>query len=190
MIPQKGGGTLNKLKFLKEALPVLTLLGIIEVLTGSVLSRSGFHGISGLIALIPALISIRGNVAGSFASRLGSMAHLGSFEPMHPLKTSKDGILAAVLLSPGLSAFIVIAAYGFALLFGVSMNFIAVLAVVVLTSITSSIVLIFLSIYSVVVSFKMGVDPDNVVTPIIATIGDFTTVFILAGYIALWEVLF
>jgi len=32
------------------------------------------------------------------------------------------------------------------------------------------------------------VDPDNVVTPIIATAGDFITVFLLAGYIVLWEV--
>lgn len=179
---------MNRTKFLKEALPVLTMLGIIEVFTGFALSRSGFHGITGLITIIPALISIRGNVAGSFASRLGSMAHLGTFDPQHPLKTSWDGILAVILMSAGFSAFVVTVAYGIFLAFGTSMNFAAVLTVVLLTSITSSAILSFLSVYSVVLAFRRGVDPDNVVTPIIATIGDFITVFLLAGYIALWEV--
>ena len=45
-----------------------------------------------------------------------------------------------------------------------------------------------LSVYSVSLAFRKGVDPDNVVSPLIATVGDFVTVFLLAGYIVLWEV--
>ena len=179
---------MNKAKFVREALPVLTMLGIIEVFTGFALSRSDFRGITGLIVIIPALISIRGNVAGSFASRLGSMAHLGTFDPKHPIKTSGDGILAVIIMSAGFSAFVVTVAYAIFLIFGISMNFPAVLTVVLLTSITSSTILAFLSVYSVALAFGRGVDPDNVVTPIIATAGDFITVFLLAGYIVLWEV--
>ncbi len=179
---------MNKGKFVREALPVLTMLGIIEIFAGTVLSKSDFHGIPGLIAIIPALISIRGNVAGSFASRLGSMAHLGTFDPKHPFRTSRDGMIAVIVMSVFLSTLAVTVAYiGFSVA-GVQMNYAGVLTVVLFTSLTSSTFLSFLSVYSVSLAFRKGVDPDNVVTPLIATIGDFVTVFLLAGYIILWEV--
>ncbi len=180
---------MNRAKFVREALPVLTMLGIIEIFAGTALSKSDFHGISGLIAIIPALISIRGNVAGSFASRLGSMVHIGTFDIKHPFRTSRDGILAVIIMSVLLSTLVVTVAFiGFHLAH-IRMNYVAVLTVVLLTSLTSSTLLSLLSVYSVSLAFKKEVDPDNVVTPLIATVGDFVTVFLLAAYIVLWEVL-
>ncbi len=154
--------------------------------TGYVLSGAGLGAIPGLLAVVPALISLRGNVNGSFASRLGSMAHLGIFDPENPFKTAKQGLKAVVFMSvafsvlAGISSSLILSATGH------KVDVLGILFVVSLTAVLSSVFLSALSVISVSISFKRKIDPDNVVVPIIATVGDLLSVIIMAFFIWLW----
>ncbi len=185
----KGGRGMDKAKFFREAFPVLTMLGVIEIFTGYVLSGSGLAAVPGLLAVVPALISLRGNISGSFASRLGSMAHLGIFDPDRPLKTAKEGLKAVILMSIAFSLFAGITASLLLPLSGHPVDVMGILFVVSLTAVASSSFLSLLSIVSVSASFKMKIDPDNVVVPIIATVGDLLSMLFMAFFIWLWVVI-
>ncbi len=184
----RGGGSVDRRKFIREALPVLTFLGTIEVFTGYVLSGAGLKAIPGLLAVVPALISLRGNVSGSFASRLGSMAHLGIFDPEKPFKTAKEGVKAVVFMSVAFS--VLAGIFASLILYGTGhdVDFVGIIFVVSMTALLSSLLLSTLSILSVSISFRRKIDPDNVVVPIISTVGDLMSVAIMAFFIWLWGV--
>ena len=176
-------------KFIKEAFPALVFLGIVEALGGLFLSGSGAQKIPGMLAVIPALISLRGNVSGSFASRLGSMAHLGIFDPEHPFRSAKDGIKAAITLSIGFSFFAAVLGVGATYLSGRPPDIWAVIAITLLTSAFSSILLSSIAVLSVSFSFRRKIDPDNVVVPLLSTFGDLLSIVIMSFFIWLWVVL-
>jgi mgtE-like transporter len=173
---------------LMEAFPALVILGMVEAVGGIFLSSSGAHAIPGMLAVVPALISLRGNISGSFASRLGSLAHLGVFDPAHPFSSSKEGIKAAITLSVSFSAFAAILASALTWMSGTVPDIYGVLTVTVLTSNVSSTILSSVAVLSVAFAFRHKIDPDNVVVPLLSTVGDLLSIMIMSAFIWLWVV--
>ena len=180
---------MDRIKFVREAFPALVILGMVEAVGGLFLSGSGVQRIPGLITAVPALISLRGNISGSFASRLGSMAHLGVFDPAHPFKSSKEGVKAAIFLSLSFSVFAGLLGAGATYLTGALPDIPAILTIVFLTAAFSSAILSSTAVLSVAFSFKHSIDPDNVVVPLISTIGDLLSIMIMAFFIWAWMVM-
>lgn len=179
---------MDRKAMVKEAFPALVILGMVEAIGGIFLSGSGAHRIPGMLAVIPALISLRGNISGSFASRLGSLAHLGVFDPKHPFSSSKEGIKAAIVLSVSFSAFAALLAAGLTYLSGTVPSVAGVLTVTVLTSIVSSSILSSIAVLSVAFAFRHRIDPDNVVVPLLSTVGDLLSIVIMSAFIWFWVV--
>ncbi len=179
---------MDRKAMVREAFPALVILGVVEAIGGIFLSSSGAHYIPGMLAVVPALISLRGNISGSFASRLGSLAHLGIFDPEHPFSSSSEGIKAAILLSISFSAFSAILASILTYLSGSTPSVVGVLTVTVLTSIVSSTILSSVAVLSVSFAFKNRIDPDNVVVPLLSTVGDLLSIMIMSAFIWLWLV--
>ncbi len=180
---------MDRKALIKEAFPALLILGVVEAIGGIFLSGAGTDKVPGLLAVVPALISLRGNISGSFASRLGSLAHLGIFDPKHPFSSSKDGIKAAIIMSISFSVFASVLGSLITLMSGSSPDWIGVVVVVVLTSIVSSTILSSLAVLSVSFSFKHSIDPDNVVVPLLSTVGDILSIMIMAAFVWLWVML-
>jgi cation transporter-like permease len=63
-----------------------------------------------------------------------------------------------------------------------------VLAVTVLTSIVSSTILSSVAVLSVSFAFRHSIDPDNVVVPLLSTVGDLLSIMIMSAFIWLWVV--
>ncbi len=179
---------MDRKAMVREAFPALVVLGMVEALGGLFLSGSGAQAVPGMLAVIPALISLRGNISGSFASRLGSLAHLGIFDPKHPFSSSKEGIKAAIVMSISFSVFASLLAAAFTWLAGSIPDMAGVLTVTVLTSIVSSSILSSVAVLSVAFSFKHRIDPDNVVVPLLSTVGDLLSIVIMSVFIWLWVV--
>ncbi len=174
-------------RIMRESVPILFLLLLGELLAGVILANGELKlsQIPGLLILLPAILSLRGNISSALGSRFGSYMHLGLIEPEVKMSTFKKTVVkenfyASMLLNIMMSIALGIFAYFTALLTGVTDASIVVLTfVAVVAGFLSGFFLIFLTIFLAVFTSSKGMDPDNVLTPTVATIGDIFTLLFL-----------
>ena len=145
------------------------------------------EAVEGLFILIPVSIGMRGNIFGALAARLGTSIHSGLFE----VARNKSGMLfqnsyAAVLLTFATSATIGLLARAVASLLGLATVSVwdLVLVAVVAGLLSSSVVLV-VTIYVSITSYRRGWDLDSVGAPLITTTGDVVTLpsILVASYL-------
>jgi mgtE-like transporter len=167
----------TKGKIIKETFPseIISIIG--DIFAGLVLSVLifPFKSFLALILIIPALLSLRGNLSGPFIARTSRDFIIGSFSR----KSWLENALAAYFLSIITAIFI-----GF---FSVLLNWIIfrklLLPIIFYFSIPLISIVLTLSIsipcstYLNYLAFKKGLNPNNVVNPIMTAIDDFSTVF-------------
>lgn len=142
-----------------------------------------FLKVSEVYILVPALLGLKGNLEMTLASRLSTHAHLGHLE------TSLNSLVVGNLCLIQCQAVLV----GFlAAMAAVAMGWIPegqfdihhallLCASSVLTASSASFVLGVIMIGVIVVSKKMNINPDNIATPIAASLGDLTTLALLSS---------
>jgi mgtE-like transporter len=163
-------------KVLKEATPLLLLTVIGGVFAGSVLGKMEdiFVIIPGVFVLVPAILGLRGNVGISFGSRLSTLLHLGLMKPSFRLTPLLlNNVFGALSLSFSFSAFFGILAHILCLLLHLPSAGITKLTIIgVMCGAFSSIVMIPFTTFLAFFSFKKGMDPDDIISPAVAVIGD------------------
>ncbi len=172
---------------MRESVPILFLLLLGELIAGVILSNGELKlsQVPGLIILLPAILSLRGNVSSALGSRFGSYMHMGLVEAEVKLSTFKKSIVkqniyASMALNLIMSFALGVFAYFVALITGVTdANIITLSFIAVLAGFLSGFFLVFLTIFLAVFTSSKGMDPDNVLTPTVATIGDIFTVLFL-----------
>ena len=145
------------------------------------------EAVEGLFILIPVSIGMRGNIFGALAARLGTSIHSGLFE----VDFARSGLLfqnlyAAVLLTATTSVAMGLLGRSVAALLGIgTISVWLLIAVAFVGGIISSAVVLGVTVYLSVVSFRKGWDLDSVGAPLITTIGDIVTLpsILLASYI-------
>ena len=165
-------------KLLLEVFFVLMACGLLEILAGFALSRmeSLLESLPGLLIMVPPMMDLRGDINGSFASRLGSGIHMGIID-FRSSDEIIENLKAVIFLSLAVPALIALFSYSVCSIFGISsMSFFNLLFIAVCTGIVSSMILSALSIIVTYGTFVSGIDPDNVTIPVLATIGDFITI--------------
>ncbi|XP_059052637.1 solute carrier family 41 member 1-like [Achroia grisella] len=141
-----------------------------------------FQQVSEVYILVPALLGLKGNLEMTLASRLSTNAHLGHLE------TSLGALVIGNLCLIQCQAVLV----GFlAAMAAVAMGWIPygefdihhallLCASSVLTASFASFVLGLIMIGVIVISRKLYINPDNIATPIAASLGDLTTLALLS----------
>ncbi len=166
----------SKGKIIKEAFPseIVSIIG--DILAGVVLSVLilPFQSFILLILIIPALLSLRGNLSGPYIAR-----------------TSRDFIIGEFNRSSFLQN--VLSTYSLAIITGFVIGLLTILLDTLLIKIglipwTSLLIIPVISISLTIsisipcstllnyIAFKNGLDPNNVVSPIMTAIDDFLTV--------------
>ncbi|HEC38890.1 MAG TPA: hypothetical protein ENI29_11695 [bacterium] len=167
----------SKEKIIKETFPseVISIIG--DIFAGLVLSILilPFDSFLVLILMIPALLSLRGNLSGPFIARTSRDFIIGSFSR----KSWFENVLATYTLSIITAIFIG--------LFSVVLNFtifrlfllpIIYFFVIPLISIVLTLTIsIPCSTALNYLAFKKGLNPNNIVNPIMTAVDDFSTVF-------------
>jgi mgtE-like transporter len=173
-------------RIMRESVPILFLLLLGELIAGVILINGElkFSQIPGLLILLPAILSLRGNVSSAMGSRFGSYMHLGLVDTEMKLTTFKkpivkENIYASMVLNLGLSFVLGIFAYFVATLAGVAADVLVLTFVAVVAGFLSGFFLVFLTIFLAIFTSSKGMDPDNVLSPTVATIGDIFTVLFL-----------
>uniref|UniRef100_A0A336K5J5 CSON009356 protein n=1 Tax=Culicoides sonorensis TaxID=179676 RepID=A0A336K5J5_CULSO len=143
-----------------------------------------FKDISELFILIPSLLGLKGNLDMCLASRLSTQANLGNMTSKKVILKMIIGNIALVQIQATVAAFIVSI---FAIGVGQAMNgafdfrhACVVTAAAMFTATSSCFVLDFFLIAMVLASIKLKMNPDNLATPLAASIGDVVSISVFS----------
>ncbi|WP_129114226.1 magnesium transporter [Halegenticoccus tardaugens] len=174
---------------METMLPVLTVLTVVELASGLVLDT--FEGTllqyPSLLVLVPVTIGMAGNLGSILAARLSTALHLGLLQFGPENDALVGNALATVALSltifplVGAGAWIVQTIVG-----GSELG----LGTVVLVAFTSGAVLAILAIVVTFVTtyaaYRLELDPDDVVIPVVTNTCDVLGVLVLFGAVRLF----
>jgi mgtE-like transporter len=167
----------------REALPFELIATVGGVIAGVVFSgmTNELKMIPGLLVIYPGVLGLRGNISSTLGSRLGSAIHLGLITDLDrhnpELMNNISGslilsVIIAVIL--GFLGHFVTLALGFE-----SAGVLELTLICVISAFTSGVILSIIAALMAVGMFRFGFDPDNVVTPSIATLGDIVSMLML-----------
>ena len=164
---------------IKEGLIALLICAVGDLIAGIILGKMTFflEAFPGLLVIIPGAIGMRGNIFGSFASRLSSNLHIGIISPQFEFSEQLNfNIFTSFVLTLVLSIFLGIVGKIFCLLLHYpSMELIDFILICTIAGIISNLVMLPITMLVSFKSFEHGWDPDNITSPIIAAFGDLLT---------------
>ncbi|MFP8891117.1 magnesium transporter [Natrialbaceae archaeon A-CW2] len=177
----------------RQALPVLLIAlggGLFAglVLEGLVESVQRFPG---LLVMVPVFLATRGNVYGALGGRIASGLHQGLIEPRFQRDERLiNAVLASFINGIGISVVIAFVTWGALALIGwPAAEWYEFLAIMLISGVLTSVVLIFGLLAIIFAGYKYGYDPDNLVGPIVTTLGDIFGMLFLLLAVGLVEVL-
>ena len=137
--------------------------------------------IAGLFILVPVSIGMRGAIFGALAARLGTSIHAGLFE----VNRDREGqlfqnVYAATLLTLGTAVIMGLLARGIAGLLGIAtISALEFIVIALVGGVLSSALVLAVTVYLSITSFRRGWDLDAVGAPLITAIGDVVTLPLL-----------
>lgn len=177
------------LRIMLESSPIFIVCGLLSSFSGQILG-SGLDAImaaTGILTMVPAFLEDGGAIGSILAAKFSSMLHVGSIKPsFKPSRSILKLFLMMHLIGIIIFPLIGIFAYSISLLLHLSSYSIFEM---MLISFIAGEILIFIAnniaYYLSVISFKIGVNPDNVVIPLLTSAMDFVGTASLIGVVYL-----
>ena len=176
-------------KIVKHGLPLLTITILIEIFAGQILQgkQESLLLFPVFLISIPVINSISGNIGSVLGARLASGLHVGYIRLSLKDKEMHDNLLISILI--GLITYLILAiVIYFLALFGniiEDITLIEFVAIIVLTGFLLICVVSLISVFTAFLSFKRGLDPDDMVAPVVTTVGDVMGIVFLFTIIGL-----
>ncbi|XP_022214021.2 solute carrier family 41 member 3 isoform X1 [Drosophila obscura] len=143
-----------------------------------------FKNVSELFILVPALLGLKGNLDMCLASRLSTQVNLGNMTSRQDVVRMIVGNIALVQVQATVASFLVAM---FAVSVGAAMtgefyfeNVMLLTASAMFTATSSCFVLDFVLVAVILFSQKYHLNPDNLATPLAASIGDVVSISLLS----------
>ena len=166
----------------RATLPVLLALTLVEVGSGLVLG--GFEPqllrYPTLLTLVPVTIGTAGNLGSILAARLSTAFHLGtlSFDPGN--EDLAGNAVATVALALTLFPVVGVGAWGLTTLVGgVRLSVWTVVTIAVASGIGLAVLAVVVTITVTYVAYRLELDPDDVVIPVVTNVCDVLGVVVL-----------
>jgi mgtE-like transporter len=174
----------------RQSLPVLLIALVGGLFAGLVLKElvARVERFPGLLVMVPVFLATRGNVYGALGGRIASGLHQGLIDPRFAWDDRLvNAALASFVNGIGISAVIGVVTWFALLILGWEHALLVEFVLIMLVSgLLTSAVMIFGLLGLLFAGFKRGYDPDNLVGPIVTTLGDiFGMVFL---FFSVWLV--
>ena len=171
----------------KQALPVIIVSLVAGLFAGTLLGtetmREGIESVPGILLLLPAFLATRGGVYGSLGARLSSGLHQGLIDPHFEWNDRlRNAVVASFLNGMIVSVFIAVLAWGVLFVLGREGSLLQLLIVMIVAALLSAFAMLGVLLTVIFKGYRRGLDPDNVIGPVVTTVGDvFGVVFLLIG---------
>ncbi|PSQ43375.1 ABC transporter permease [Halobacteriales archaeon SW_7_68_16] len=167
---------------LRRTLPLLLGLSLVELGSGLVLGafEADLLASPSLLALVPVTIGTAGNLGSVLASRLSTAVHLGTIN-FDPTDDRLAGNAVAVV-ALGLTLFPVIGASVWLLTdltVGTRLAPTTVVAVAATAGATLAVLALVVTVVATYVAYRRGLDPDDIVIPVVTNLCDVLGVVVL-----------
>jgi len=160
----------------REALPILVIAlggGLFAglVLEGLLESVERFPG---LLVMVPVFLATRGNVYGALGGRISSGLHQGLINPKFERNERLlNAVIASFINGIGISIVIGLISWGALTILGrPSAALFELVGIMLIAGVLTSFVMIGGLLLLIFTGYKLGYDPDNLVGPIVTTLGD------------------
>lgn len=177
----------------REALPVLLVALCGGIFAGLVLEGlvEQVERFPGLLVMVPVFLATRGNVYGALGGRIATGLHQGLVDPEFEWQERLgNAVLASFINGVGIS--LLIGVFTWLALFALgweSAPMYELVAIMLLAGVLTSVVMIAGLLLLIFAGFRRGYDPDNLVGPIVTTLGDIFGMLFLLLSVGLVEVL-
>ena len=157
----------------KRGIPVLLIAAIISTTSGQLLHarQELLIDFSVLLILIPPLIKIGGDTGSILGARLSSAFHLGLADSVTSVVVT-NSVLACLLIGCVSCVALSVVVWAAALLLDIEVVYVVLLKVTLIAGGIDMIVVFAATIGMASLAHRYGLDPDDVVIPIITSIGD------------------
>ncbi|MDF1534438.1 MAG: magnesium transporter [Methanosarcinaceae archaeon] len=169
-----------------RGLPVLLITCVIGIAAGQVLNSrvDSLISMPVLLMMIPALIKIGGDTGSMLGARLSSAFHMGFGSHIHKNPVIRNSVIAALIVGMIASIALSMIVWFVSTWMNLGMGFVTLLQISLITTSLELLIVFSATIVIAVTSHRYGLDPDDTVIPLIATIGDL--VGVLGIFIALY----
>ncbi|WP_210409245.1 magnesium transporter [Methanococcoides sp. NM1] len=160
---------------INRGLPILFLTSLLGLTAGQMLNSQldNLIAIPTVLLLIPALIKIGGDTGSMLGARLASAFHMG-IGTTHIQKNPvvKNSVIAAFIVGMSASVVLSIIAWIIGSFVGNGFGFFTLFKICTISSMFELLAVFSATIAIAFASHRFGIDPDDTVIPIIATLGD------------------
>lgn len=158
----------------KGGLPILVATCFMAIVVGLLLGYQERTLIEypTLLILMPVLLKIGGDTGSMLGSRLTSAFHLGLSRNMLNNPVVKNSVIAAIIVAVVSSVFVSVVVYLINIYLGYGTSIEIIFGVSLIVVVLDIIIVYTTAVIFSALSHKMGLDPDDVVIPVVASMGD------------------
>jgi len=179
-------------KIVRTGLPLLTIAVFIEIFAGSILQGKidTLVGLTIFLISIPVINSVGGNIGSVLGARIASGLHVGYIDANLKDKKMHENLITSIAIGIFTYIFLSIVIYSIGIFSNIEMSisFIEFVGIFVSTGFLLVCIVAFSSILAAFISFKKGLDPDDMVAPIVTTVGDVLGIILLFFMISIFGV--
>ncbi len=161
-------------RIVSESYPLLLACVVIGLAAGLLLDAHFGKLTPIILAMIPPINGLGGNVGSILGARLTSALHMGTVQPrIREQSLLRVNVVASSVLSLAVFAFVGLIFFASACVLGESfLSSVKIAGSFFIASMMLVVIVIFTTIAAAFVSFTRGIDPDNVVIPIVTSVCD------------------
>ena len=173
----------NWKKIVLGSIPLLTFTALIELIAGQILQNNTeiLYMMPIFLISIPVVNSIGGNIGTILGARLASGLHMGTITYNFRDKTMHQNFVTSLLIGIITFSLLAILIYYIGYFGDIQMGLRLpeYMMIIIITGIILVIMISFIAITTAFISFKNGLDPDDIVSPVVTTFGDTLGIILL-----------
>lgn len=162
----------------------LVLCGMValNLISGFILqsNTTTLVGIPILLLVLPSFVNTSGDIASVMASHLSTELQLGRMKPQWSDPMIWENIASALFIRLVASLVLSVVAYLAAPVLGLAViNLLKVIAIITIAGFLSEVIVEFTAVPIAFAAFKRNIDPNNILSPVLTSVGDIIGVYIL-----------
>ncbi len=164
---------------------MLTVTAFIGLMAGQVLNsiEAILIDMPVILFLLPLLNGLGGNIGTVLGARLSSGFHSGYIELDLDDVEMRDNIRVSLALGGCIYLFFALVIGGASLAVPVGIHALRIFTIIIGTGLLLTLAVISVTLLATFWSYRKGLDPDNIVVPVVTTMGDFLGIGILVSMV-------